>query len=84
MSQPRHDSLREAHADSRVVVYGHTHAMTQDRSSQPWVINPGAAGNERTKGGPSCLILTAHEKQEWEIEEFRFSDVASAPDTQFC
>lgn len=72
--KPDHDSLRESHADSKVVVYGHTHKMIQDKSSSPWVINPGAAGRTRTRGGPSCLILNASANQEWEIEEFRFPE----------
>lgn len=76
MHKPDHDSLRESHADSKVVVYGHTHKMVQDKSSLPWVINPGAAGRTRTRGGPSCLILNASADQEWEIQEYRFSEEA--------
>lgn len=70
---PSHDSLRQSHPDARIVVYGHTHKMVQDRNSTPWVINPGAAGQTRTHGGPSCLILTAND-QEWDVREFRFAD----------
>ncbi|CAA6802573.1 MAG: Phosphoesterase [uncultured Thiotrichaceae bacterium] len=72
--KPDHDSLRESHSGSKVVVYGHTHKMIQDKSATPWVINPGAAGRTRTRGGPSCLILNASANQEWEIEEFRFPE----------
>ncbi|MBU0654386.1 MAG: metallophosphatase family protein [Gammaproteobacteria bacterium] len=68
---PCHDSLRQRHPDARVIVYGHTHKMVQDRSNAPWVINPGAAGQTRTHGGPSCLILTAND-QDWDVQEFRF------------
>lgn len=73
MSKPCHDSLRKAHPDARVVVYGHTHVMLQDKSQQPWVVNPGAAGSTRTRGGPSCLILKCDE-QDWHITEHRFSE----------
>jgi putative phosphoesterase len=73
MSQPCHDSLRRAHADSRVIVYGHTHKQLIDKSQQPWVINPGAAGNTRTHGGPSCLVLEADEDK-WDVLAYRFSE----------
>jgi putative phosphoesterase len=70
---PDHQSLRDAHPDSRLIVYGHTHKMIVDDESDPWVVNPGAAGNTRTKGGPSCLLLEAS-KDSWTIREFRFSE----------
>jgi hypothetical protein len=70
---PSHQSLRDAHPDSRLIVYGHTHQQVIDRESEPWVVNPGAAGNTRTNGGPCCLLLTASE-QDWKIESIRFSD----------
>jgi putative phosphoesterase len=71
MSKPDHDKLRRAHKTARVVVYGHTHLQVIDRSEDPWVINPGAAGATRNHGGPSCLVLHASQ-QAWEIEAFRF------------
>jgi hypothetical protein len=70
--KPCHDSLRAQHPDARVIVYGHTHKMVQDKSAIPWVINPGAAGQTRTHGGPSCLVLTAS-NDDWHVQEFRFS-----------
>lgn len=73
---PSHDSLRKAHAGARVVVYGHTHRLVIDKSASPWVINPGAAGRERTKGGPSCLVLIA-DKNQWSVEIKRFSTIAA-------
>ena len=73
MSQPDHASLRHTHADARVIVYGHTHKMLVDKEESPWVINPGAAGETRTRGGASCLVLTASASQEWEVEMFRFA-----------
>ena len=78
MHQPDHASLRAAHSHARVIVYGHTHTMLVDDSTTPWVINPGAAGATRTRGGPSCLILTASEDKEWDIEMIRFEDEAVA------
>lgn len=75
---PCHASLRKTHARARAIVYGHTHRMLQDRDRLPWVINPGAAGQTRTHGGPSCLVLTASEKN-WEVEEFRFAEEDAKP-----
>jgi putative phosphoesterase len=73
MHQPSHDSLRKSYPDAKVIVYGHTHKMLQDKDELPWVINPGAAGRTRTRGGPSCLVLTCSEP-EWEVKEYRFSE----------
>jgi len=78
MHQPDHELLRAAHPDAKVIVYGHTHTMLVDDDHTPWVINPGAAGATRTRGGPSCLILTACADQEWHIEMIRFEDEAVA------
>ncbi len=78
MHQPDHSSLRAAHPDARVIVYGHTHIMIVDDNTTPWVINPGAAGATRTNGGPSCMILTASAEQEWDIEMIRFENEAVA------
>jgi putative phosphoesterase len=74
---PDHDALRCHHADARLIVYGHTHKRVIDRDREPWVVNPGAAGKERTKGGPSCLVLHAS-TSEWHIETFLFKDSKAA------
>jgi putative phosphoesterase len=71
--KPCHDALRQAHPGARAVVYGHTHKLVCDTSQARWVINPGAAGQTRNHGGPSCLILTASAEQ-WQVESVRFSD----------
>jgi len=71
MHTPCHESLRHSHPQARVIVYGHTHSMVIDDSKQPWVVNPGAAGHTRTRGGPSCLVLTINDDN-WEIESTRF------------
>ena len=72
---PDHQSLRKAHPDVKLVIYGHTHQQIIDDSSTPWVANPGAAGATRTNGGPSYMLLTASE-QDWTIESIRFEDCA--------
>jgi putative phosphoesterase len=74
---PDHDQLRWDHAEVKLVVYGHTHKRIIDQQAEPWIVNPGAAGRERTKGGPSCLILHANET-EWTIETVLFSDTTAA------
>jgi len=72
-NQPSHDQFRWDHAEAKLVVYGHTHKRVIDQSTEPWVVNPGASGEARTKGGPSCLILTASERK-WSIETVHFSE----------
>lgn len=72
-NQPKHDILRDDHADARLVVYGHTHHRIIDQVAEPWVVNPGASGRVRTHGGPSCLILTAS-NSEWTIDTFLFEE----------
>ena len=72
--QPDHQSLRQAHSQSKLVIYGHTHKQVIDKEATPWVLNPGAAGKTRTHGGPSCLVIKCFEDKEWQIDKFRFSD----------
>lgn len=74
---PDHDQFRWDHAEARLVIYGHTHKRIIDQDAEPWIVNPGAAGRERTKGGPSCLVLNASET-EWTIETILFADTAAA------
>ncbi len=75
--QPSHDDLRAAHPEARVIVYGHTHRKVIDDYRLPWVINPGAAGDTRTHGGPSCMVLHAG-PQLWRIDSYRFAEPWSA------
>ena len=77
MSSPCHDSLRHSHPQARVIVYGHTHNMLVDKAQTPWVVNPGAAGRTRTRGGSSCLVLTATET-EWDVVMHRFPEAEVA------
>lgn len=73
-SSPDHGQLRAAHPDVRAIVYGHTHKQLIDRKENPWVINPGAAGRIRNRGGPSCLVLTAG-PDFWDIKAYKFPPV---------
>lgn len=66
-----HRRLRERHPAARVVVYGHTHVRRIDTGQTPWVLNPGAAGRERTHGGASCLVIDTT-ADDWSIAEYCF------------
>jgi hypothetical protein len=70
-SSPDLEGLRAAHPDAKAIVYGHTHHRIIDKSQDPWILNPGAAGKVRNNGGPSCLVVHAS-SEHWEIEAFRF------------
>lgn len=72
-SRRYHETLRKKHKESRVVVYGHTHVRTIDTSEIPWVVNPGASGRTRNKGGPSYLKLTASGEY-WSVSEQVFAN----------
>ncbi len=74
MNKPSHDSLRQAHTNSRLIIYGHTHHQIIDNSDlNHWVVNPGAAGLTRTHGGASCLKLSIN-NDDWQLEPYRFLD----------
>lgn len=74
MFKPDHKDLKNAHPDARVVVYGHTHIQVIDKENpELHVINPGAAGYTRNKGGPSCIVLSI-EETDWDYEVFKFED----------
>jgi uncharacterized protein len=70
-ARERHERLRRRFPHARAVVYGHSHHLVTDCEAEPWILNPGAAGYERTYGGPSCLVLTAAERG-WELVVRRF------------
>ena len=70
-SHPDHDKLRAAHPEAKLIVYGHTHKQIIERDTDPWIVNPGAAGLVRNQGGPRCLILTA-DGDDWRFESFAF------------
>ena len=73
----RHGWLRERYPEARVVVYGHTHRRCIDRGARPWVVNPGAAGRDRTFGGPSLVVIDvdAHTAR-WRLRTVRFERAA--------
>lgn len=72
MYKPSHDDLRGAHPQSRLVVYGHTHIQVIDKDNpQCHVLNPGAAGYTRNKGGPSFIVVSIDNDQ-WDYEVFKF------------
>jgi putative phosphoesterase len=74
MYKPSHDDLRQAHPNARLIVYGHTHIQVIDKEKPgQWVVNPGASGQTRTKGGPSCMVLSI-DNDNWDLEAFRFAD----------
>jgi uncharacterized protein len=73
-ARERHARLRARYPGSRAVVYGHSHRLVADLDAEPWVLNPGAAGCERTYGGPSCMVLTATETA-WTLEVYRFEPI---------
>ncbi len=70
---PCHDLLRKAHPNAKAIVYGHTHKQVLDKSSTPWVINPGAAGEIRNGGSSKCLVLNISTEQSWQITPYEFS-----------
>lgn len=71
-ARTRHARLREAHANARAVLYGHSHRLLIDEETRPWILNAGAAGRARTHGGPSCLVLMASSRR-WQVEAQRFA-----------
>jgi putative phosphoesterase len=72
-NHPEHDQFRWDHSEARLIVYGHTHHRVIDQKAEPWVVNPGASGEVRTHGGPSCLVLQASE-DEWKIDTVLFRE----------
>ncbi len=67
----RHSLLRERHPSARLILYGHSHRQAIDASQVPWVVNPGAAGRNRTYGGAACICLTANSRR-WRLKAYRF------------
>ena len=70
----RHGWLRERYPDARVVVYGHTHRRCIDRRARPWIVNPGAAGRNRTFGGPSLVVMDVTDSR-WRLRTVCFDPV---------
>ncbi len=70
-AKDRHERLRRRFPDARAIVYGHSHRLVADDLAEPWVLNPGAAGRQRTYGGPSCMVLDAGPDR-WALAVHRF------------
>lgn len=68
----RHELLRKRFPSARAIAYGHSHKKLIDHSDRPCVINPGAAGRDRTFGGPSCILLQA-QVSTWYFSCHRYS-----------
>ena len=68
----RHELLRKRFPAARAIAYGHSHKLIIDCDATPSVINPGAAGRDRTFGGPSCIVLQASDAA-WHLSSHRFS-----------
>ena len=68
-----HGSLRESHPDALFIIYGHTHKHICDMRLKPYVINPGASGNTRTRGGASCALLSLESSGDISVEIKKFN-----------
>ena len=74
MHKPEHQDLRSAHPDARLIIYGHTHKQVIDKDEPLChVVNPGAAGFTRNKGGSACIVLTIVGNT-WDYKTFKFAD----------
>ncbi len=72
--KPSHNDLRNAYPKARLIIYGHTHIQVIDKEdATTHVINPGAAGFTRNKGGASCIILTINNNL-WDYKAYKFSN----------
>lgn len=68
----RHALLRASYPQARLVVYGHSHRQVIDKSTRPWIVNPGAAGRSRTYGGAGCVVLSAKPLR-WTLRAYQFA-----------
>ena len=57
LGSPRVETLRRAHPDAHIIVYGHTHKPLVQRYDGALIVNPGAAGPARFNLKPSVAIL---------------------------
>ena len=65
---PSHEELRAAYPGSKLIIYGHTHNQVCDKSSTPWIVNPGAAGHTRNNDGGPCYMQIFINDSNWEIK----------------
>ena len=71
--EPSHDDLRKTFADSKLIVYGHTHRQVCDQNCEPWVINPGAGGYTRNRDGGACFMQIIINNDAWTIKPYCFT-----------
>ncbi len=64
--------LRAEFPEAKAVVFGHSHHRCVDKSTRPWILNPGAAGKARAYGGPGLLSLTVS-RPRWLVREVVFT-----------
>jgi putative phosphoesterase len=57
LGSPTPESLRRAHPDAQIIIYGHTHKPYVGRTDGTLIVNPGAAGPARFRLKPSIAIL---------------------------
>lgn len=60
----RHEKLRRQFPDAKAILYGHSHQAVVDKSSRPWIVNPGAAGRVRAYGSAGFMSLSVS-KRRW-------------------
>lgn len=68
LGSPRPETLRAAHPDADVILYGHTHRPLVD-PGDILVVNPGSAGAARFGIPPSVGVLSLGEKASVELIE---------------
>ena len=63
----RHNKLRCQFPEAKAILYGHSHRPIIDQSSEPWVLNPGAAGRVRAYDSAGFISLKIY-KRGWRLE----------------
>lgn len=61
---PKVRDLAAAYPEFSVVVFGHTHKPTIEKTAGPLVVNPGSAGHRRFRDPTTVAILTLERKLE--------------------
>ena len=74
-ARERHDRLRAEFPGALAVIYGHSHHLVADKTSRPWILNPGASGRSRTFGGPSALIMRRSGSGRWFVDVKKISNL---------
>lgn len=57
-TRTRHERLRKMFPQAKAIVYGHSHRFVIDKTSSPWILNPGAGGKVRAYGGAGFISLS--------------------------